>query len=153
MLIQLVILIHQSHSAMFVNKRSILQMLGIFGLVFVVVVALSAWGWQVPNPEQSPALSEQNSVDVTVADGILTLSSTSLSPGEISFVVVNKGSEPHSFAIAGPVEKQGEEQLDGEIASGESKTLEASLEAGTYTAYCPLEGHSRDESVEFTVGR
>lgn len=124
------------------------RVLGILSLTLGIGLVLSAWSWQIPDTADTSA-TEQDPVMVTVAEDSLTLSTTTLSSGSHSFEVTNEGRGAHSFALTGPVEKS----LKGEVAAGKTKTLEASLKPGTYTAYCPVEGHRETESVEFTVGQ
>lgn len=117
--------------------------------VLGVALILSAWTWQAPTSDNTQTLESANQVEVTVAEDSLVMSTTSLDTGSVSFEVTNEGDEPHSFAIAGPAE----ERLEREVAAGETATLETNLELGTYTAYCPVQGHADQESTEFTVGQ
>lgn len=114
-----------------------------------VVLLLAAWDGQGPAGDSTVALVEEEPVEAAVAEDTLSLSTTSVSAGAQTFEVTNAGGAAHGFAIAGPVEKR----VEGKIAAGKTKTLEATLEPGTYTAYCPLDGHSEEEAVEFTVGQ
>jgi uncharacterized cupredoxin-like copper-binding protein len=61
--------------------------------------------------------------------------------------VSNTGAETHGFEVEG----QGiEEELEGELQPGDSGTLEVDLEPGTYTIYCPVNGH-RGLGMELSV--
>lgn len=130
------------------ERNRIWRTLGIVSLVAGAALVLSAWMWQTSGDAESRARAEEDPVKVTVAEDSLQLSPASVDAGTVTFEVTNEGSEPHSFAIFGPVERR----IEGEIAAGETKSLEANLNLGTYTAYCPIEGHRDQESVEFTVG-
>jgi uncharacterized cupredoxin-like copper-binding protein len=71
--------------------------------------------------------------------------------GLVSIKVVNDGKVAHALAVDGP---NGEVQLDGRVEPGASATLEADLDKpGTYTMYCPLDGHrAKGMSGTITVG-
>lgn len=118
------------------------------GLLLSTVLVLSAWTAQTSENDNTSTLTSPNPVEVVLQDEALELSQSELAAGPVVFEVTNDGSEPHSFAVQGAVEKG----LEGKIEAGETETLEVTLEAGSYMAYCPIEGHSEKESVEFTVG-
>lgn len=129
------------------RKNRIGRVLASVSVAIGVVLLLTAWGWHGPASDSAAVSVEEEPVEAAVAEDSLSLSTTSLSAGAQTFEVTNTGDAAHGFALAGPVE----ERVDGKIAAGKTKTLEATLEPGTYTAYCPLDGHD-EESVEFTVG-
>lgn len=129
------------------GKQSIWHTLGVLGLAVGVALVFSAWKTQPLPDGQSPTATASDTVEVSVGEG-LSLSKSSLSAGTVTFRVTNDGSGPHGFAIAGPVEKA----VDGEIAAGETSTLQATLDPGTYQALCPMDGHDT-ETAEFTVGQ
>jgi uncharacterized cupredoxin-like copper-binding protein len=59
--------------------------------------------------------------------------------GLVSIKIVNDGKLAHALAVDGP---NGEVELDGRVEPGATATLEADLDKpGTYTMYCPLDGH------------
>lgn len=134
--------------------------LGIFGLVLATGLALSGFAWS-PSAETSdaPVTTRADSVQVTIADGGISLFSTSVEAGSasveagaVTFEVSNQGTTAHSFAILGASEKEvSEKRMEETIAPGDTGTLEVELGPGTYQAYCPVSGHSEKEGVEFTV--
>lgn len=71
--------------------------------------------------------------------------------GLVSIKIVNDGDVAHALAVDGP---NGEIQLDGRVEPGSAATLEADLDKpGTYTMYCPLDGHrSKGMTGSITVG-
>jgi plastocyanin len=73
------------------------------------------------------------------------------SEGLVTIKVVNDGKVAHALAVDGP---NGLVQLDGRLDPGTSATLEADLDQpGTYTMYCPLDGHRGKGMVgTITVG-
>jgi uncharacterized cupredoxin-like copper-binding protein len=73
------------------------------------------------------------------------------SEGLVSIRIVNDGKVAHALAVDGP---NGLVELDGRVEPGASATLEADLDQpGTYTMYCPLDGHrAKGMSGTITVG-
>jgi uncharacterized cupredoxin-like copper-binding protein len=114
-------------------------------------------------------------ITVTLADVdantmLLTPSSATASPGEVTFEVTNGGTQEHEFVVVQsdlaledlPFDDAADEVIEDEltvvdeiesIMPGETKTLTVTLEAGNYALICNLEGHFRmGMSSEFTVG-
>jgi plastocyanin len=72
--------------------------------------------------------------------GALKFDKTELSAkaGQVSIVMDNPSSVPHAVAIEGNgVDKDGETVMQGE----KSTAGPVELKAGTYTFYCPVDGH------------
>lgn len=91
--------------------------------------------------ELSPA-----AVEVTLNEFDIEAPRT-LPAGPATFRVTNEGSMPHSFRIRG----QGvEAQFDSNLKPGQSRTLEAELEPGTYGVMCPVEDHA-DRGMQFDL--
>lgn len=67
--------------------------------------------------------------------------------GSTTFRVYNGGTAEHGFAIEG---EGAEAKLPRPLHPGESLTLEADLNPGTYRLYCPLDDHV-DETLEVEV--
>ncbi|HEY3055340.1 MAG TPA: hypothetical protein VGK31_05355 [Thermoanaerobaculia bacterium] len=61
-----------------------------------------------------------------------------LPPGQQSLLVVNSGKINHSLVIEGNGAKG---QLSQQITRGDSVPLDLTLRPGTYTFYCPVDGH------------
>lgn len=61
----------------------------------------------------------------------------SVPAGRLTFQVENGGKEDHGFEIEG----NGIEQKTSILKRGDTATLDVTLPAGTYTVYCPVEGH------------
>ncbi|MFQ5853002.1 MAG: cupredoxin domain-containing protein [Candidatus Binatia bacterium] len=59
----------------------------------------------------------------------------SVDPGEVTFVITNRGRYPHSFAIEGVAGKT------SRIQPGETAKITLALSRGNYTVYCFLKGH------------
>ena len=56
--------------------------------------------------------------------------------GTVTFTVKNDGAVEHNFVI-----QETSQRLDG-IQPGQTKTLQATLQPGTYTVVCDIPGHS-----------
>lgn len=61
-----------------------------------------------------------------------------LPAGRVAFNVENGGKETHAFEIEG----NGIEQKTNELTRGNTASLEVDLKPGTYTIYCPVDGHA-----------
>jgi plastocyanin len=66
--------------------------------------------------------------------------------GGITIELTNDGSMPHAIEIEGNGVEEESDTIDG----GESTTLEADLEEGTYEIYCPVGDH-RDRGMVGTL--
>jgi uncharacterized cupredoxin-like copper-binding protein len=62
-------------------------------------------------------------------------------------VVKNAGNEKHNFVVRG---KDGTHKFMVDLQPNETKVLHVQLKRGTYTAYCPLDGH-RKKGMETTL--
>lgn len=69
-----------------------------------------------------------------------------LPAGRIAFNVENGGKEKHAFEIEG----NGIESKTNELTRGDTTALEVDLKPGTYTIYCPVDGH-RGKGMEKTI--
>ena len=98
----------------------------------------------VPKPAKQVVVHETEfKLDPAQADGG--------SEGLVTIKIVNDGKVPHALAVDGP---NGEVELDGRVEPGASATLEADFDKpGTYSMYCPLDGHrGKGMSGTITVG-
>jgi uncharacterized cupredoxin-like copper-binding protein len=84
-------------------------------------------------------------VNVSETDFKLDPSDPTVQAGPVSFRVTNDGEVDHNLEVEGP---EGEQELEQDIAPGESATLTVDLsQPGTYEFYCPIGGH-RDAGME-----
>jgi plastocyanin len=100
------------------------------------------------NPAPKPAHQ------VVVHESEFKLAPANTTGGEAGLVeikVVNDGNIAHSLAVDGP---NGLVEIDGRVQPGASGVLDADLDKpGTYTWYCPLDGHrGKGMSGSITVG-
>ena len=82
---------------------------------------------------------ELNEYEIRVPD--------TLTAGHHSFTVVNSGKTNHSLIIEGNGTRTA---LPSQLPRGDSAQLEVDLKAGTYTFYCPVDGH-RGKGMTRTV--
>jgi plastocyanin len=86
------------------------------------------------------------SVDVELLEYQIRMSDT-LAAGKQTFRIANGGHEQHGFAIEGPgVSKQ----LANNLTRGDTAELEVTLQPGTYTVWCPVDGH-RGKGMQRTI--
>lgn len=69
-----------------------------------------------------------------------------LPAGRVAFNVENGGKENHAFEIEG----NGVHAKTSELTRGNTAALEVDLKPGTYTIYCPVNGHA-DKGMKKTL--
>jgi len=94
-------------------------------LTSVFVLILTACGAKTPPP---------SAVNVSVKEWMIEPMDMTVAAGNVTFTVTNDGTLDHDFAI----ENAGKIDL---ITPGDTKTLEVTLEPGTYNILCDLAGH------------
>lgn len=70
----------------------------------------------------------------------------SVPAGRVAFNVENGGKENHAFEIEG----NGVHQQTDTLSRGNTASLEVELKPGTYTVYCPVNGH-KDKGMRTTL--
>jgi uncharacterized cupredoxin-like copper-binding protein len=83
----------------------------------------------------APAKPAATKVPVSESEFKITLASTDLKAGEITFEAKNDGKIPHDLAIKGTSDKT---EL---IPAGATAELKVTLKAGKYELYCTVPGH------------
>jgi uncharacterized cupredoxin-like copper-binding protein len=92
-----------------------------------------------------PVGGAQTTVQVGMFEYRFEMSQTTIPSGQVTFVVTNRGSEVHNFAIAGS-------RSGALLAPGASETWTVSLAAGTYNTVCEVPFHAERGMVgTFTV--
>jgi uncharacterized cupredoxin-like copper-binding protein len=79
----------------------------------------------------------ETKVPVSETEFKITLGSTTLKAGEITFEVKDDGKIPHDLAIKGTSDKT------KEIPPGSNAELKVTLKPGTYVLYCSIPGHEQ----------
>lgn len=108
--------------------------------VLLVLFALAACG----SGEESAGVPAET-VPVKLAGHDIDMPA-SIQAGPTTFQVTNQGDTTHGFEVEG----LGLEEEIEQIPPGETRTLEVSLEPGTYRIYCPVADHS-ERGMEFPL--
>ncbi|HLE77468.1 MAG TPA: cupredoxin domain-containing protein [bacterium] len=110
-------------------------MLAVIVLVAVVAVACGRGGAPSQPGGQPPAPGGASAMNVDEKEWSITLASTSVKAGPVTFTINNTGAIEHNFVIV---------ETKFEIEStqpGQSKTGTTTLQPGTYTIICNIPGH------------
>jgi uncharacterized cupredoxin-like copper-binding protein len=92
--------------------------------------------------------SDAYRVDVKLNDYSIDMP-TSLKRGKTAFVVKNTGKQKHNFEVQGNGTDQ---KFLVNLGRNETKVLHVNLKRGTYTVYCPVNGHrKKGMDVKLTV--
>lgn len=94
---------------------------------------------QATGPDVEADTAAADTVAVTLSDGAIQVPQR-VNAGATVFEVTNEGQEAHGFAIGSDPSAPAEvARLDRQLEAGQSETLSAELEPGTYTAYLPAQ--------------
>jgi uncharacterized cupredoxin-like copper-binding protein len=78
-------------------------------------------------------------VDMTAADFKFDPSDPTVKSGNVTFNLKNEGQAPHSLEIE---DVNGQDQeIEGDVAPGQSGSLTVNLPPGKYEFYCPVANH------------
>jgi uncharacterized cupredoxin-like copper-binding protein len=78
-------------------------------------------------------------VDMTAADFKFDPSDPTVKSGNVTFNLKNQGQAPHSLEIE---DVNGQDQeIEGDVAPGQSGTMTVNLPPGKYEFYCPVANH------------
>lgn len=84
------------------------------------------------------ASADQATVNVVARDFEFSLDAASVAAGTVTFIVSNKGSMPHDFAIT----IDGQRHKTEMIKPGDSAVLTVDLAPGSYEYICTIPGHA-----------
>ncbi|MBI4280343.1 MAG: cupredoxin domain-containing protein [Armatimonadetes bacterium] len=119
--------------------RRIARALGLLG-----AVGLAA-GLAQTHAAPAPVVQE---VRVTLREWAVEPREITVRPGRVRFVVRNAGQRQHNLSILGPGQASDVKVTSDNVGAGATLTFEVDLpRAGTYLAYCDIEGH-RDRGIE-----
>ncbi|MGI8856073.1 MAG: cupredoxin domain-containing protein [Thermomicrobiales bacterium] len=85
----------------------------------------------------APGAGGGNAVAVELKDYAITLSTSTVSAGMVTFTIKNNGPSAHNFNVQANGEEKGVTTLD----PGTTKTLTLDLKAGSYVFRCNIPGH------------
>ena len=92
---------------------------------------------QVDNPASRPSGSTKATETVQLTEYSILMPPT-LVAGPQTLTIVNGGKEMHSFQIEG---NGVQARLPADLPRGDSSTIDVNLKPGTYTVWCPVDGH------------
>ena len=106
----------------------------------------------VPAPTTAPADTGQaaRTVHVVLNEWRVAPSETTLSPGPVTFHVMNEGQNQHALEV----QRGSDEWQSGNIPAGGTGTVTVNLTPGTYTLYCPIvdsRGNHRQMGMQATI--
>jgi uncharacterized cupredoxin-like copper-binding protein len=109
-------------------------------------VALPAPTTTTAKPKPKP---KAETVPVTETEFKITLPSTHLKAGPVTFDAKNAGTIQHDLVVTGNGLTAGTPRFNG----GQSKTLKVTLKPGTYELFCSVPGHKQaGMDLKITVG-
>lgn len=128
---------------------------GVYSLALVVVFAAGCGGDSGTTttgvPAETAPAAAKPSKQLVIHETEFRLDPAQANGGDeglVTIKVVNDGKVAHALAVDGP---NGLVELDGRVEPGATATLEADLDKpGTYTMYCPLDGH-RGKGMQGTI--
>ena len=91
-------------------------------------------------------VSAQSTVTMTAVEFAFQPSTVNVSSGTVTFNLRNDGQFPHNIAFDG---REGQVFADN-LTAGQSESATITLAPGTYTFYCPVDGH-RDRGMVGTL--
>jgi plastocyanin len=132
----------------------------LIAIAIAVPLALSACGGDDEDPTSTAAATEEatttaasgggggggGAVEISETEYALDPADPSVSAGEVTFEVTNDGSITHNLEVEG----NGVEEEVEDIAPGDSGSLTAELEPGSYEIYCSI-GNHKDLGMEGTL--
>jgi uncharacterized cupredoxin-like copper-binding protein len=128
-----------------IGKRGLTALLAAGALFAVPLVGC---GGDDDDSGEATEASEAATTEAAGAGGTVNLSGTdykfdpsdpTVKAGEVTFVLKNDGQTTHSLEIEDV--NGSDQELEGDVAPGESGTLKVNLAPGTYEFYCPVDDH------------
>ena len=107
------------------------------GAAALALVACSPQAGDRTAPPSAEAAAD--AVAISVADFMIEPADVTAAGPTITFEVTNDGPTPHNFTVRSEADEVVAATAD--LSAGESETLDAELEPGTYTIFCSLAGH------------
>jgi len=101
---------------------------------------------QSANKGAQPPAPAAPAVHVQLTEYAIEMPDT-LTAGTHPFTITNAGTMKHNFAIEGPGVQQ---KLASDLMRGDSAPMTLTLQKGSYTVYCPVDGH-RGRGMQRTI--
>ncbi len=109
----------------------------LIGVGVLMLVGCSAQGGESAAP--STGGSATDAIPIRVADFMIDPDDVTAAGPAVTFEISNDGPTPHNFTIRNDSDEV--VAATGDLSTGESETLNADLEPGTYTIFCSFAGH------------
>ena len=109
----------------------------LIGAVALMLVGCSAEADERGTPSTGESTIE--AIAISLADFMLDPDDVTATGPTLSFEITNDGPTPHNFTIRNDADEV--VAATDDLSAGESETLDAELEPGTYTVFCSLAGH------------
>jgi plastocyanin len=109
----------------------------LFPALLIGLVGCSSSPAETPPPSVDAPLAD--AITISVADFMIDPSEVEASGPTVSFEVTNDGPTPHNLTVRD--ESDEVVMATADLSVGESETVSAELEPGTYTIFCSLAGH------------
>lgn len=78
-------------------------------------------------------------VDISATDFKFDPADPAVKSGDVTFKLTNDGQTAHSLEIEDV--NGSDQEIEGDVAPGQSGTLKVNLKPGTYEFYCPVDDH------------
>lgn len=113
----------------------------LFPALLIGLVACSAPAADEPSTSEAATATARaaDALAVSVADFMIDPSDLEAAGPTVTIEVTNDGPTPHNLTIRNDADEVVAATAD--LSAGESETLSAELEPGTYTIFCSLAGH------------
>jgi iron uptake system component EfeO len=141
-------------------------------VALLAIGALAACSSPTTSPSTGGGGGSGTAIDVTLTEFEVTMSSTDVPAGDVTFNVTNDGTVTHEFVVFqtdlaedalpeasdAPVVNEDDPQLTSmgeveDVEPGQTKSFTATLEAGTYVGICNVETHyDSGMHIHFTAG-
>ena len=103
----------------------------------------------MPEPAIPPDVTAGTTVVVTLNDGHIATRESAIPVGPAVITVMNAGKEVHGLHVEGPGVQAA---LEGTLGAGQSGTINATFQKGTYELYCPVLDHRKaGETLTVTI--
>ena len=109
----------------------------LIGAVALMLVGCSPEADERGTPSTSESTTE--AIAISLADFMLDPDDVNATGPTLTFEVTNDGPTPHNFTVRNDADEV--VAATDDLSAGESETLDAELEPGTYTIFCSLAGH------------
>jgi plastocyanin len=109
----------------------------LIGAVALMLVGCSPEADERGTPSTSESTTE--AIAISLADFMLDPDDVTATGPTLTFEVTNDGPTPHNFTVRNDADEV--VAATDDLSAGESETLDAELEPGTYTIFCSLAGH------------